>query len=543
MTGPEALREARRDAAAALAATLFLTLGVTAGVLVVPLYDMHLFDRVLVGRSLDTLVVLSIVCAIGVTVYGILFAVRGMLLAAVAERITRRLSLPAMAAATRRAVGGDTRAGGRALADLAELRAFFGSGAAAAPLDLVLAPVLLLALWLLHPALFWIGLAMVLALVAWAALADALVRPAVDAAQARLEQALLRTQAALRDPVLTDALGCADAVGERWRAAHRQTEAAQRTATWRGEAVGGGARGVRGLLQGCVIALATLLVLRHELTPGALAGANLLVALLLAPLDQVLAQWRSFAGARLAWARLVALLGEVPRRAAETGGFAGIRFSDVTLRPDRSLPPILSRVSLTVRPGEVVALVGPNGAGKSSLARLAAGVLEPSEGRVESAGADATAAASAGRIGYLPQRTLLLEATVGESIARFRDAPSAAVVAASRAAGLHPVVGRLPRGYATPITPGGQRLSGGEQQRLALARALFGDPAVVVLDEPDASLDGGGEDHLVEAVTGAARLGAAVLLVTHRQRLLRAADRVVRVEAGCVVPQAGRGTP
>jgi ABC-type protease/lipase transport system fused ATPase/permease subunit len=282
-----------------------------------------------------------------------------------------------------------------------------------------------------------------------------------------------------------------------------------------------------------MIALAALLALRGEATPGVLVGANLMLALLLMPLDQVMAHWRAVAATRLAWQRLAALLATAPLgdRAAQPG-FAGIALRDVVFHPSGSDRPALAGVTLEVAPGEVVALLGPNAAGKSSLARIAAGVLAPTGGTAEAAGRVASGAASAGLIGYLPQRPQLLEASISDTIARFRSAPAEQVVAVARAAGLHETIGRLPQGYATPIGPLDPLLSGGQKQRLALARALFGDCPVLVLDEPDAGLDHEGEAAMAAAIGSARQRGAAVLLVTHRRALLAVADRILRVAEG-----------
>lgn len=531
MTSP--LMQAREEIVFGLLVSIALTLGVTVGVMVVPLYDMHLFDRVLTSRSLHTLVALSVICLAGMLIYAVLAAIRGVVLAGVAERVLRRLHGPVIEAGMHHAVGGDGKPAARALSDLQEIRLFFSGGAAAAPLDLMLSPVLIAVLFLMHPALGWFALAAAAALLGWAVATDALARPRMAAAQARMESALAETGTLLRDPVLVEGFGMAPAIEARWRRGQAGGLAALAEAIRRGEGVGAAARLTRMLMQGGMIALAALLALRGEATPGVLVGANLMLALLLMPLDQVMAHWRAVAATRLAWQRLAALLATAPLgdRAAQPG-FTGIALRDVVFHPSGSDRPALAGVTLEVAPGEVVALLGPNAAGKSSLARIAAGVLAPTGGTAEAAGRVASGAASAGLIGYLPQRPQLLEASIGDTIARFRSAPAEQVVAVARAAGLHETIGRLPQGYATPIGPLDPLLSGGQKQRLALARALFGDCPVLVLDEPDAGLDHEGEAAMAAAIAAARQRGAAVLLVTHRRALLAVADRILRVAEG-----------
>jgi PrtD family type I secretion system ABC transporter len=537
-----ALAEARGALRLGLAATSVLTLGVTAGVLVVPLYDMHLFDGVLTSRSLDTLALLSVLGVVGLALYGTVMLFRGLVLATIGDRVAAAIAGPATEAAIRRAVAGDARAAGRALSDVQEIRLFFGGGAAAAPFDLVCAPLLLGVIFLLHPGLGWFALGAACVMLACALVSDAVSRPALAAAQARMDAALGDAAGLLRDPVLREGLGMEAAITRRWQGRHAGALAALDAAGRRGDVVAGLSRLARGLLQGGMLGFAALLVLRNEATPGVLIGANLLLALLLAPFDQVIAHWRSVGAMRLAWQRLAALLGaDAAPRARAAGAVRGLALAHVTFHPEGAAAPVLDDVTLTVEPGTMVVITGPNGAGKSSLARIAAGVFAPTDGTATVGAEAAVVAAAAGRIGFLPQRPQLLEGTVGENIGRFRDASGEAVVEAARRAGLHAVIGRLAEGYATPIGPEDPVLSGGERQRLALARALHRSPAVLVLDEPDASLDHAGEVVLIEALEAARRDGAAILAVTHRRGLAAIADHVWRLEQGRLTPASHRG--
>ncbi|WP_291295581.1 type I secretion system permease/ATPase [Elioraea sp.] len=536
MTPP--LARARAALALGLATTAVLTLGINAGVLVVPLYDMHLFDRVLTSRSLDTLLLLSVICIVGLLLYGTLVTIRGLVLAAIGDRVADALSSPAAAAGIRRAVTGDGRAAGRAIADVQEIRLFFGGGAAAAPFDLLCAPLLLGVIALLHPLLGWYALGAALIMLALAVATDALAEPPLADAQRRMDNALHDAASLLRDPVLREGLGMERAIARRWGANHRGALASLDRASLRGEGLVSLSRFLRALLQGGMLAFAALLILRNEATPGVLVGANLLLALLLAPLDQVLSQWRTIAMARLAWRRLTALLaGEShPVHAPACSTDAGLVLARAGFTPPDAQRPVLADVSLTIPPGTMVVVTGPNGAGKSTLARLAAGILAPTEGAVSIGGLAAADAGASGMVGYLPQRPQILEGTVAENIARFAEADPEAIVTAAQRAGLHGVIGRLPHGYATEVGPESPALSGGERQRLALARALFGAPRLLVLDEPDASLDHAGEAVLVEVIEAARQSGAAILAVTHRRAMVAIADSVLRIESGTIVP-------
>lgn len=533
------LREARRALALGILGAAALTVGVTLGVLVVPLYDMHVFDGVLTSRSLDTLVLLSLLCLVGLVLLGGLHVLRGLVLAAIGDRVARAISGPAIAAALRRAVGGDRGTAGRTLADVQEIRLFFGGGAASAPFDLAAAPFLLGVIFLLHPLLGWYALGAALLLLATALAAEALAQPALATAEARMERALADTAGLLRDPVLREAFGMEGALARRWRSRRAAALAFAARASLRGETLAASGRLVRSLLQGGMLAFAAWLVLRNEATPGVLVGSNMLFALLTAPLDRAFSHWRSIATTRLAWRRVSQLLAEdhaaTDPNPAPASASSGLAFETVTFRVPEGRAPILEGITLAVPRGTIAVVTGPNGAGKSTLARLAAGVLRPTAGVVTVEGEPAWRAAEAGRIGYLPQRPQILEGTVAENIGRFAATAAEPVVEAARRAGLHAVIGRLPQGYATRVGPEDPILSGGERQRLALARALFAAPSLLVLDEPDASLDHAGEAILVEALERARSDGAAILAVTHRRGLLAIADRVWRLEAGRLV--------
>lgn len=532
----DALAAARRDLRLGLAVSFLLTVGVVAGVMVVPLYDMHLFDRVLTGRSLHTLIALSLIALVGLGLYALLVAVRGALLATVAERVLDGLHGPAVTAGLRAAVGADGRVVARTLDDLQEMRRFLSGPAAAAPFDLMLSPIVLGTLFVMHAQLGWFALASASALIAIGLTIDSLCRPRLAAARARFDTATARVGAMLREPVLAEGLGLGPRLAAQWRRDHASALAALGGALSRGEGWSAVGRLVRALAQGGLITLAAILVLRGEASPGLLVGANLMLALMLNPLDQLLAHWRAVVAARLAWRRLSALAACSPPLPGDGVAPAGegIVFRDVAFRPVGFETPVVSGVSCRIAPGEIVALGGANGAGKSTLLRLAGGVIEPTAGTIAVAGLPASVAAAAGLVGYLPQRPQILPATVAETVARFRDSPAEAIVAAARAAGLHGIVGRLPQGYATPTGQGDPQFSDGQRQRLAFARALFGDPPVLVLDEPETGLDHEGEGILIDALLAAKARGAAILLATHRARLIGLADRVWRLSAGRV---------
>jgi PrtD family type I secretion system ABC transporter len=288
------------------------------------------------------------------------------------------------------------------------------------------------------------------------------------------------------------------------------------------------------------------LVIRGGATPGLMIACTLLLSRAFAPIEQLSAHWRALGEARSAYDRLHALLARPAVAPAPTalprpsGALSVEGLSYVAPGGQRLL---LRQVSFEARPGEIVALIGGSGGGKTTLARLLVGATTPAGGAVRLDGADLRQwdpDRLGQALGYLPQDVELFAGTVAENIARFTEGPSEAVIAAAQAAQVHELILRLPAGYDTPVGERGGLLSGGQRQRIALARALYGEPALVVLDEPDASLDGDGEQALIAALRALKTRGATVIAVTQRRGLLAAADRVVVLREGMVERSAPR---
>jgi ATP-binding cassette subfamily C exporter for protease/lipase len=298
--------------------------------------------------------------------------------------------------------------------------------------------------------------------------------------------------------------------------------------------------------QSFALAAGALLVIDGQLSPGAMIAANVLTTRALAPIDALVGIWRSFIGARSAFGRLEELLENHPERdpaltrVAPTGALA---LRDVTATAEGRETPILQGVSLEANPASVTVIVGPSGSGKSTLARVMIGIWPESTGEVL---LDGRPLASWDRtelgphLGYLPQDIELFEGSIAENIARFAEVNSELVIAAARCAGLHDMILRMPKGYDTQIGEAGGTLSGGQRQRLGLARAVYGDPAFIVLDEPNANLDDVGEQALGRAIMELKNKGKTVVLITHRPSAIALADRLVVMQEGRVQIQGPR---
>jgi ATP-binding cassette subfamily C protein len=530
----------RRELIRAFAFAGLVTLFVNLGLLFVPIYDMILYDRVLQSKNMDTVTMLTIGVTVAMVVYGALEFCRSAIFVVMADRVARRLNLPAIEAAMRKSLEGSSSAAAQAMRDLNELRLFMSSAAASVPLDLIWTPALLLVLFLLHPAYGVYGLLCAGFLFLLSLVTDLSTREGLLRSNSATAKSLNDLSAALRKTELLDGLGMLPAIARRWSQGQQRMLDDQQRASRRNKALATAAKAARLAMQGGIIALGTVLVLRYEASPGSMMGSNLLVAKLLLPFEQLVSGWRQWTSALAAWSRVRELVGNTARGSGHTvpNRFEGrLELDRVSFLPPGMERRVLEDVSFKIAPGEAIGIVGPSGSGKSTLARLMIGMFAPTTGEIMLDGVSTREwdrAALGSHAGYLPQSISLLDGTILENIARMQDGDPSLVIAAATQAGVHDVIGRLPEGYSTWIGGTGHALSGGQQQRVALARALFGSPKLLVLDEPNSNLDHIGEQSLVDTIDAAKRSGTSVVLITHRPSILAAVDRIVMIKQGRV---------
>ncbi|WP_343898105.1 ATP-binding cassette domain-containing protein, partial [Craurococcus roseus] len=440
--------------APAVALCAALSLAVQGTMLTAPLLTMHVFDGVLETRNLDTLAVLSVAFVLALALGGVLRCLRSALLAALAERLGRRLQVEALTASVRvSAVEGDKGPAAVALQDVAELRRLLGGSVPADLLDLLSIPLALGFLWLLHPVFFLVGAGACLLKAAIGALADRATRSRVADATAAQALAMRELNGRLSNGELLSGLGMLRAVLRRWVPRHAAAVARHDAAMRR-------ARALQGLLQSVVFAqqiavavAGAILLARREVSPGVMLAASTMVAFAANPVAQLVTRWRDWGYGAVALARLrtLAARGAPPRPApVDEAVPAGLVLRGVTLRPSGARRPLVRGLDFHVPPGEAWAVAGPNGCGKTTLLRAAVGLAEPEEGRALLDGQDthrADRAAIGPRIGYLPQDAQLLDGSVLDNIGRFAGGPPDAAVPAARRAGAHEAVGRLPAGY------------------------------------------------------------------------------------------------
>ena len=538
-------RRMLRELGLAYGGAAVISVFVNLALLIVPIYTLILYDRILSSRNMDTLTALSIGCIGGMILYGILEFLRSSLFLVMGDRVARRLNLPTLQAAIARTLDGQGSSAAQAMRDLNELRGFVTGAAAAIPLDLLWSPVLVFVLFLLHPLYGWFGLGCAGLLFGISLATDLVTREPLSAAATAANSSVNDLAAVLRNGDLLDGMGMLPAVARRWQSRLNRTNATLDRASRHARAFGAVAKTLRLLMQGGIISLGVVLVIRNQATPGSLMAANLIVAKLLQPFEQLVGGWRQWMFALAALRRVRAVLSHRSTRlgALVADGSGSVVIDGVSFTPPGRDRPVLEDISLTIAPGEVLAIVGPSAAGKSTLARLIVGLFPPTHGAVRVDGLDSTAwdRAAFGRVvGYVPQSVALLDGTIFDNIARMDEADPARVVEAANLARVHEMIGRLPLGYATWVGGNGYSLSGGQRQRVALARAVFGGPRLVVLDEPNANLDQAGEEDLAQAILAIKSRGTGVVVVTHRPALLAVVDTLLVLKHGRIQHHGAR---
>ncbi|SNR41991.1 type I secretion system permease/ATPase [Paracoccus sediminis] len=536
----EPWRAALVDLAKGVAAAAFIGFFVNLLYLSLPLYQAQIFDRVISSGNLDTLAALTLIVAFLFVFQSLLDFLRSRLLLVIAARLSTALGRPVFEAAVESALKSGAASAATAMRDLNGLRGFVAGGAITLPMDIAFTPVLLAVLTLFHPLYGIAGLCGAALLMLIAVATEILARrPAAEAVQkTMLLQA--ETANAIRNSEVIAAMGMLPALSRRWRRGQARSLDSIETGGTMAKFLAALARGTRVGLQIAMICTGALLVIRQEATAGTILAAAVITSRMLAPFEHLIDGWRQWVNAFAVARRLRDLLVQGGRARSAVG--VPVERAEVVVDrlgyvPPGQDAPLLRNISFAIRPGEMVGVIGPSGAGKSTLARLVVGLWMPTTGGIFLDGQSTfrhERASFGAAVGYLPQEPLLLEGTVRENIARFRDAPVEDVIAAARQAGVHDMIGRLPKGYETQLVDAGARLSGGQRQRIALARAVFGMPRLLVLDEPNSSLDADGEAALIDAVELARASGAAVLVVAQRMSILNKADRLLLLRDGAV---------
>jgi ATP-binding cassette subfamily C protein len=502
---------------------------------------LQVYDRVLSSRSESTLVALTVLIAALYGIMGVLDYARGRIAARVGALIQTRLDPKVFEAGLSRAlVSGERGRPWSGLRDLEAVQRFMGSPVLFALFDIPWTPLFLFAIFSFHPWLGWMAVGGGALLVAISLANQMMTRRSTAEATATALASDGFAETVRQQAEVVQGLGMRPAVLARWQKSRNRALHANLVSADVVNQFTTLSKTLRFFLQSAMLGLGAYIVLLGEMTPGTMIAGSILLGRALAPVEQLIGGWALVSRARQGWTALVASLAKAPA-ARETTQLPAprphLQLAGVTVVPPDQQRPSLRAVSFKLEPGQALGVIGPSASGKSTLARALTGIWKPVQGavRLDAAELDHYGDDLGRYIGYLPQDIALFDGTVAENIARMAVEPdAAAVVAAAKKAGAHEMVLRLPDGYDTQIMVGGSRLSGGQRQRIALARALYGDPALVVLDEPNSNLDGEGGEALMHAIRQIKADGRLVIIMAHRPAAISECDLLLVVHEGVV---------
>jgi ATP-binding cassette subfamily C protein len=505
------------------------------------LYMLQVYDRVVPTAGTTTLLFVTLALALALMTLSALDMVRNRLLVRASQRVDALIAPRIL----KQMMATDSAVAGQAMRDFDSIRTGMSSPAIASIFDLPWTPVYLLVAFMLH---FWIGILAIVAsifLVTLAWLNQRATQKRMEIATSAMASAHNSQQAAATHGSTVKGLGMTGAMVERQLGHRRIALANMVSAQFAGSKLTASSRFFRLFIQSVALGVGALLAIAGDISSGAIIASSVLLSRALQPIESIIAAWSPLTSAHAATKRLARAFENIedPRIYTVLPPPQGVlTVEEVGLRA-REGKPILVGITFRADPGQILGIIGPSGSGKTTLGKILVGAMQPTVGTVRIDGARLTDwdQDELGKyFGYMPQEPSLFEGSIKENIARFQKASSVdeakaideAVVAAAKEAGVHELILQLPKGYDTELGLMGAGLSAGQSQRMALARALYGDPRLLVLDEPNAFLDQSGEESLITAIANARKRGATVIVIAHRRGVLQAVDRLLVLEEG-----------
>ncbi|WP_371827893.1 type I secretion system permease/ATPase [Litchfieldella anticariensis] len=518
--------------------TAFFSMFINLLMLVPALYMLQVYDRAISSRSEDTLLMLTVVVIFLFAVMGSLEIVRSRILVRVGNRLDTLIRERIYSTMFHGSVATPAHQTSQPLSDLTNLRQFLSSNGLFAFFDAPWAPIYIGVLFLFN---FWFGVFSIFAgttLIALAIFNELSTKKLLTEANAEHIKARDHANSNLRNAEVLHAMGMLPAIMARWSTRYHLFLALQSQASDRAGMMTNTSKVLRLLFQSLILGLGAFLVLQGDMTPGMMIAGSIIMGRALAPIDQMISSWKGLVSSRNAYQRLNELLGQFPAESSRMSlpaPHGNIVIEGVTAAPPGAKLAVIRNINMTVSQGEHIGIIGPSAAGKSTLVRVLLGIWPSQVGKVRLDGADIAQwnrDELGPHIGYLPQDIELFDGTISENIARFAEVDSQKVVMAAKKAGVHDMILRLPNGYDTYITASSGALSGGQRQRVGLARALYGDPVLVVLDEPNANLDDSGDRALSQALLQLKKEGTTVFVISHRTSALRTVDKLLVLKDG-----------
>ena len=509
--------------------------------LVPTIYMLQLYDRVVPTGNHSTLVMLTLIMMVLFVTMGTLEWVRSQILVRVSTRLETLLNERLFKVAYKQALyTGGQRASSQPLDDLTALRQFMPGNGLFAFFDAPWLPIYIALMFVFHSMYGWMAVFTAILLIIVAIVQEKATSKMLGEANnlAMAGRGLVNKN--LRNAEVIESMGMLNNIQQRWLKGTNQVLVLQATASSRAGLISATSKLIRLSSQSLILAVGAYLVIENEITSGLMIGGSVLLGRALAPIDIVIGSWKGFISARGQYARLNELLRQIPADAERMslptpeGSF---QFESAVVAPPGAKQAVLKGITLNIAKGDVVGVIGPSGAGKSTFARALLGIWPCNQGKIRLDGADVftwNREELGPHIGYLPQDIELFEGTISENIARFGDMDPEKVVNAAKMADVHNLILHLPEGYDTMIGASGGNLSGGQRQRVGLARALYGEPRIVVLDEPNSNLDEVGEAALGNAIQRLKQKQTTIIVITHRNNVLANVDKLLILNDGVV---------
>lgn len=509
--------------------------------LALPLYSLQVLDRVLSSHSLETLLMLSMLAIGCFIMFGIFSTLRSVVLSRVAEWLDTEMSPKLLDFSVRRATVLQGASGSQALRDLATIKNFINGPGIGSLFDAPWAIIYLGIIYLIHPALGTVALVGGIILMGLAMLTEVTTRRLFSKGSKAAIQSMQTAEMATRCGEVIEAMGMMGKVTRFWENQNNHARSLQARANQRSTLIVSISRISRMVMQVGIMGTGAYLTLQNQMSVGGMIAASILTGRALAPFEAAIGVWKSLIAARDGYRRIQRGLDKLPdmrgtMRLPEPEGRLVVE--NLVFRPQTAERPILRGLNFRLEPGEILGVIGPSAAGKSTFAKLVTGIWPATSGAIRLDGADVykwNREDFGQYIGYLPQDVELFPGTIKDNIARMdTQAPAEAVIAAAKDAGVHELILRLPRGYETEVSLGTLSLSPGQRQRIGLARALYGYPRFLVLDEPNSNLDGDGERALIQALRLAKSRGVTTVMIAHKPSLVGTVDKVLMMRDGMV---------
>jgi ATP-binding cassette subfamily C exporter for protease/lipase/ATP-binding cassette subfamily C protein EexD len=510
-------------------------------IMIVPaLYMFQIYDSVLNSRSTETLIMLSLIAVFMYAVFGFLNWSRSQILILLNNDFDEKLSNRTFYAVLSGIISTGSTNPAQAFGDLTNLRQFITGTGILAFMDAPFGLLFLIVIFIIHPVLGVFALLVGIVQVAGAVINEKLTKEKIKESNKHFQNSQNFLQANLRNAEVIEAMGMHENVRKKWREKYEKMLAIQSEASENSAKIQSSIKAIRITAQSIILGLGAYLAIHNIITPGMMIMGSILMGRALSPVDQAVGMWRQFVSTRQSYERLQSLLSDFPppeRHLPLTIPQGFVKVENAMVTPRGSQQVILKGISFEANPGDIVGIIGPTASGKSSLAKMLVGVWLPISGhyKIDKAEMSFYNRDEIGRlIGYLPQDIELFSGTVAENIARFGEINMQLVIKAAMIAGVHDMILQFPKGYETEVGEGGGYLSGGQRQRIGLARALYGDPVLIVLDEPNSNLDEQGEIALMRALMIMKKMNRTIFVISHRMNILSIVDKIMLLGNGTI---------